>query len=192
MIDLKDRMLIITSNIIALFIAYYYHSISFILLFYWIENGIVGVFNIFRMISCGKNHVAKFFYVPFFIVHYGIFMIIHFFFLIMLIGWIGEYNVLTFTGISTIIIGIVALLVTHGMRFIVDETSGELRSKGPENYIMKPYPGIIVMHLTIILGAFIYSGLGKPFYIVMLIIVLKTFAELSVDSIKWNSTVRQI
>ena len=193
MIDLKDRMLILTANIIALFMAYYYNSIAFILLFYWIENAVVGVFNVMRMIACGQNHVAKVIFIPFFILHYGAFMIGHFIFLIVLLAWIGEINVMTFSGISTIIIGVVALTITHGMRFVIEDAEGELKNKGPEIYLFKPYTGIIVMHLTIIMGAFIYSGLGKPFYIIILIIALKTLMELYAGNIKlWSPIVRRI
>lgn len=192
MIDLKDRLLIIATNIVALFVAFYSKDISFILLFYWLENGVVGVFNVFRMFSCGQNQIAKFFYIPFFIFHYGIFMVVHFFFLVFLISWMGGGNIMTVSGISTILFGVIGLIITHGMRFISEETEGALINKGPEKFMMKPYPRIIVMHLTIILGTFIYFGLNKPFYIVILIIALKTFVELSIDEIKWNSTVRQI
>lgn len=192
MIDLKDRLLIIATNIIALFVAFYSQDISFILLYYWLENGVIGIFNVFRMFACGQNQVAKFFYIPFFVFHYGIFMVVHFFFLIFLIGWIGGSNVMSFSGVSTILFGIIGLLIMHGMRFINEETAGELINKGPEKYIMKPYPRVIVMHLAIILGAFIYAGLEKPFYIVILIIALKTFVELSVENITWKSTVRRI
>ncbi len=193
MIDLKDRLLIITANLVAMFMAYYYQSIALILLLYWIENAIIGVFNILRMASCGQNPVGKLLFIPFFFMHYGIFMVAHFIFLVFLLGWIGEGNVMNFSGIATIIIGVIAMIITHGMRFIIEETAGALKNRSPHEFIFNPYPRIIVMHLTIILGSLMYFGLDKPFYIIFLMIALKTLIELYMENIQiWNPTVRRI
>ena len=106
---------------------------------------------------------------------------------------IGENNVMTFSGISTIIIGVVVLLLIHGARFVGDETSGQLKDSGPEKYIMRPYFRIIVMHLTIIAGTLLYFKLDKPFYIILLIIALKTSVELYFENDHTiNSTVQRI
>jgi len=52
-----------------------------ILLLYWCENVVVGVFNVLRMLCVKPDQpvtwVAKMFLIPFFIVHYGGFAMIH-------------------------------------------------------------------------------------------------------------------
>lgn len=191
--ELRDKLMIITANIMALIVALYAGNISYLLLFYWIENGVLGLFNFLRMIVCGQNREAKLLYIPVFFVMYNAFMFGYFLLLVLLLKIIGENNVMTVSGISTIIIGVVVLLLTHGARFVGDETNGELKSTGPEKYIMQPYFRIIVMHLTVISGTLVYFKLDKPFYIILLIIALKTSVELYFENEHTpNSTIQKI
>ncbi len=46
-----------------------------ILMLYWAENVVIGVVNVLRMSVSGESE--KWFYIPFFIVHYGLFCFGH-------------------------------------------------------------------------------------------------------------------
>ena len=52
-----------------------------LVLLYWLENVVVGGFNVLRMLSArprdGVRWVAKAFLVPFFVVHFGLFTATH-------------------------------------------------------------------------------------------------------------------
>lgn len=190
--EINDTIIIIVTNLVALLIAFYSHSIAFILLFYWLENAVIGLFNILKMLVCDKDTWGKLFNIPFFIMHYGVFMTVHLIFLVYIISLVGEKNVFTLAGMTTILSGFIALIISHGIRFIREEVSGEFKDKNSGYFMSKPYLRIIIMHMTIIFGTILYSILGKPFYIVLLIIVLKTIAELYSEHIKLFNSIKKI
>ena len=60
-------------------------DVTYIVLLYWIENLIVGFFNILKMATLKMSQTAdnagKLFFIPFFCIHYGAFCAVHGFFL---------------------------------------------------------------------------------------------------------------
>lgn len=171
-----------------------------ILLIYWMESAVIGFFNVLKMGIAGwglnpKEHIGniilKIFLIPFFIVHYGIFMIVHFIFIIVITsindkGQTGPILSNLLTALGAIAIPILILLISHGYSFIYNFIlKEEYKNANPHELMGQPYIRVIVMHLVIIFGTII-SGLLMKYYpnltfqigLIMLFILLKTIADI--------------
>lgn len=146
-----------------------------ILLLYWVESAVVGGFTILKMLS--KRAWSALFYAPFFAAHYGVFMIVHLVFLVTLFlqgPFAGEERALGAT-LRNVGIGALALVASHGASFWANFLRGGERERLDMSAIMmRPYPRIVVMQLTILFGAFLAFALGSPVFALVLLLALKT------------------
>ena len=172
-----------------------------IVLLYWIENLIIGLINIFRMILVKVESPAgqfqKLFMIPFFCVHFGGFCAIHGFFLLAFfkIGstgdafapgdpWLGPliflqllYSVVMQLwesrppGLEWPVLG---LAVSHGISFVKNFLFGqEYLSLKINQIMMRPYKRIVLMHVAIIAGGVFVMKLGSPVGLLCVLIFLK-------------------
>jgi Family of unknown function (DUF6498) len=153
--------------------------------------------------AVGMEKVAL---VPFFIVHYGIFWVVHGVFVFALPAFglfsrpsfveggfeigtipseIGPFDpavgVLGTTGPNpwTIFLAVLILLVSHGLSFLLNFIgAGEYKRVSAAGQMFAPYGRLVVLHLTIIFGAFAISFLGAPVVAVVILVVLKTLMDL--------------
>lgn len=112
------------------------------------------------------------FFIPFFLLHYGIFMFVHliflliFFFSLSLDWW-------------AILLGLVSLFFSHYVSYQTNFINGgEYQRTSVPAEMFKPYPRIIVMHLTIILGAAFVMSQGGQGVALVLLVVLKIIVDL--------------
>jgi hypothetical protein len=172
-----------------------------VVLLYWIENLIIGFFNIFRMILVKVESTAgqfqKLFMIPFFCVHFGGFCAVHGFFLLAFfkIGsstdvldpgtpWVGPliflqllYSVVMQLwqsrppGLEWPVLG---LAVSHGISFVKNFIFGqEYLSLKMNQIMMRPYKRIVLMHVAIIAGGVFVMKLGSPVGLLCVLIFLK-------------------
>ena len=172
-----------------------------VVLLYWIENLIIGFFNIFRMILVKVESTAgqfqKLFMIPFFCVHFGGFCAVHGFFLLAFfkIGsstdvldpgtpWMGPliflqllYSVVMQLwqsrppGLEWPVLG---LAVSHGISFVKNFIFGrEYLSLKISQIMMRPYKRIVLMHVAIIAGGVFVMKLGSPVGLLCVLIFLK-------------------
>ncbi|GIU69465.1 MAG: hypothetical protein KatS3mg002_0701 [Candidatus Woesearchaeota archaeon] len=182
--DTKNNILTITSAFVALFLVYYYKSIGLLILLFLTENIIIGFFNVLRMASCGQNPFGKIIFIPFFIFHYGIFLIIYYLLIKFFLKWISESNTLNYESISTILFFIIALILINGIKFIIDEISGNLKDKSPHEFTFRPYSKLILTTLSVILGSLIYVGLKKQEFMLFFIVLLKLIIEIYSENMR--------
>jgi len=172
-----------------------------VLLLFWFENFIIGGFNIARMAiargdggSGANGHLAKLFLLPFFIVHYGIFLSVHGLFIFTLFGAHGPLApptsqvtgadgqpliMLPNTSGIEIAFAFLGLCVSHGVSFVANYIGrGEYRSATARELMMQPYGRVVVLHLTILLGAFGAVMFGAPEPAVALLVLLKIALDL--------------
>jgi hypothetical protein len=72
-----------------------------------------------------------------------------------------------------------ALLVSHGASFVANWLGrGEYRTASPSQEMQAPYGRVIVLHLTIIFGAFATMLLGAPIWALVILVTLKTAVDL--------------
>lgn len=73
---------------------------------------------------------------------------------------------------------ILALVISHGFSFIYNVILGqEYRRTDPETLIFGPYRRVVVLHLTIILGAFASLAFRQSATSLVLLVVIKTILD---------------
>ena len=148
-------------------------DLGLVLLLYWGESAVIFVFSIAKMVRVAGK--ASFLLVPFFLVHAGMFMGGHLVFLLALFvdrpaaGWSSWFGDLG--------IGLAALFASHLVSFLVNVRGRGESYKAPQDAMSGFYGRIVVMHLTIIFGAFLGAIIGFRIAALTLLIVLKTAAD---------------
>jgi hypothetical protein len=163
---------------------------------YWAENGVVGIFAVGRILTAGRDSpkgaddaagphgvAARLVLVPFFILHYGTFWVVHGIFV-----WFVLPMVFTTMGaspgggpdVAVVLTASFVLLVSHGSSFVLNWIlGGEWRTSSASEEMGAPYSRVIVLHMTIILGAFAVAMFGAPIWALVVMVVLKTVIDLS-------------
>ncbi len=182
-----SALALIVANLVPLYGVVFLRWEVFPLVFlYWFENVIVGVFNVFRMVSTPpydvKTWVGKVFLIPFFCVHYGMFTAIHGVFVMVLFGGYG-YQGAPFPGPEIVagsmkeyglVLPAVVLFLSHGFSFVWNHLGrGEYKRAGLNELMARPYGRIVILHLTIIFGGFLIMTLGSPIAGLLLLVALK-------------------
>lgn len=157
-----------------------------ILMLYWAENVVIGAINILRMSLCGA--AIKWFLMPFFVVHYGMFCFGH---LAAVTGLFSEsmgaatawqyFFGLPFADAwkSPLWIGIAAIAASHLFSFFANFIAdGEYRRTNVNDLMQRPYGRIIVLHVAIILGAALIQWLGSPVLMLLVLIAAKIVLDL--------------
>lgn len=123
-----------------------------VVLLFWVENVVLGLLTFVAILSArGENQVGTAF---FFLAHYGIFCVVHLVFTLLLANGMGL--VLTWPAFG-LPCAIVALrLVTEFIDLWVIRRGYEHTT--PQQAMASPYPRVIVLHLTVLLGMFVLGG----------------------------------
>ena len=176
--DLKlSALFLIAANAVALIgVLFWGWSVGAVLLAYWLESVIIGVLNIPRIWAANGNAGKKLFTSLFFTVHYGGFAAAHLVFLTSLFGAsqplaeLSAGGAMMWTAISFFISHFVSLLMRLYRREFKDST--------PSVQLFAPYSRVMIMHITVLFGAFLIEFLGSPIYAVVLLVVIKTAIDL--------------
>ncbi len=187
--DLKKPtvVILILSNLVPLYgVLFLGWEVFPILLLFWTENVVIGVFNILKMIMCSPaspgQWTAKIFIVPFFSVHYGIFTLAHGLLIYTLFGGmvikVSESPdlplILQITGGYGFVLGFLSLFLSHGISFAINYIhKGEYKQANLNSLMWQPYGRVVILHLTIIFGGMLVSALGSPTGGLILLVVLK-------------------
>lgn len=135
--------------------------------------------------SSALHHGAKFFLVPFFTVHYGMFCFVHGIFVFTLLGGAGGRMISSgpFSGMGRMVSEIfgsggqwfvLAIIASHLFSFFFNYLGkGEYRRTVPPQLMIAPYGRIVILHVAIIFGAFLILALGSPVFLLLLLIAGK-------------------
>lgn len=132
---------------------------------------------------------GKLFMAGFFTVHFGMFMFVHGIFLFGFVlqgAQLGPAKVdplsagLWLEYLGAVKWGIAALFGGHAASFFLNYLAGgEFRHASAAECMASPYPRIIVMHLTILLGAFVSSALPGAGGVMVIFVIAKIFADVA-------------
>ena len=153
-----------------------------VIFLYWLESGVIGFYNIIKMAVIGK--AQSFFLVPFFMIHYGGFMLVHLIFIIFFFhpqhGTALNPSSTAFDqALAKALWPISALFVSHGVSFLANFIGKkEYTAPTPLDQMNAPYKRIAIMHLTLVLGAFIMAAFDTLTVGLTLLIGLKTVADI--------------
>jgi hypothetical protein len=158
---------------------------------FWMENVIVGVFFVLRMLLADPRDpalwAAKLFLVPFFCFHYGMFTAIHGTFVFAMFGdrnlRADGLNVLEpFVRAATdygLWLAVGVLVASHLFSFLWNYLwRGEYRSVQLMRLMMQPYGRVVVLHVAIILGGIAALALGSPVWALLVLLALKIGLDL--------------
>jgi hypothetical protein len=190
-------LLLILANLFPIYGVLFLHWQVFpILVLFWVENIVIGVFNVLKMAFAAPNgakHVGeKIMLIPFFCVHYGMFTFVHGLFIFLIFGgFIGAedptsmFNV--FNSFSELHLewAIIALVISHAFSFIENYIrKGEYKNTNVALLMGAPYGRVVVLHITIIIGAFLIAFLGSPVVGLFLLVALKIFIDIKAHLIQ--------
>ena len=172
---------------------------------FWSENVIVGVFNVLKMACAGGGGAAgqaiKFFLIPFFCVHYGMFTLVHGIFIVVLFGGGIHHGGSPFEMLGTfwdtlheyhLGWAILGLVVSRGISFATNYLGNdEYKNLTAPQLMAQPYGRIVVLHLAIIGGGFLVMALHSPALGLLLLVGLKTLLDLAAhlrERVKFSAT----
>ena len=161
-------------------------SVFALIALFWMENVIVGVFFILRMLCADPRDPAlwagKLFLVPFFCFHYGMFTTIHGVFVFALFGG-KAYDPQGLQVLEPALraardlglwLPLAALIASHGFSFLWNYLwRGEFRRGQLTALMAKPYGRVVVLHLAILLGGIGTLALGSPLWALLVLLALK-------------------
>lgn len=180
----RSTLVLLIANIAALLAAVYFEWDVFqLMILYWLETAIIGFFSIVKMIHRGKLLAIPL--IVFFCFHFGMFMFVHFLFLISLFGD-GSFNeplsanliIYTLTSNAEfLLLPFLALFGSHLFSFFYNYFGKrEYEKRSIAYFFAYPYPRVVIMHITIIVGAFFVLQFGPVFGLILLA-TLKIFAD---------------
>lgn len=148
-------------------------SVYEVLLLYWSENIIIGIFNLARFWTLLRRQrdYSALFLGPFFTLHYGGFALGHFVFLQAFFGPdsdIGGELSAMFAA------SFLALLASHGISHAVNFLGKqEYKHTTTRDLMSAPYARVVVLHLTVLFGGFGVMALGEPWYALAILVLVK-------------------
>lgn len=171
-------------------------SVGAILGLYWAESGVVAFYTVLKIATSRAEEpirTPKAFLIPFFVVHFGIFMLVHGGFVLVIAAATarGDFagadvqvrpdavagSVLDLVGAAAV--AVIALLFSHGFSFVANYLGrGENRRLSPRQLMFQPYRRIVVMHLTLMAGCVVAVFFGTPPLVVAILVAIKTAADL--------------
>ncbi|MCO8266874.1 DUF6498-containing protein [Haloferax prahovense] len=111
----------------------------------------------------------------FFAMHYGIFWVVHGVFVWSFDAFAVGAGAVGGVPLGAVLLAAGATVLSHGGSFAVNFVGrGEYRSISPGKQMSEPYRRVIVLHLTIILGAFLVAASGAPAAALVVMVVVKT------------------
>ncbi len=190
--DLKKVSVItlILSNIMPVLGVIFMGWQAFAILFlFWFENIVIGISNVFKMATVTSDNTrmgAKVSAISFFIVHYGIFTLVHGIFIFVIFGGFFEetepssvFDIFGKFADLQLWWAILALIISHAVSFFTNYIGkGEYKNTTLNQLMGQPYGRVVILHVTIIIGGFLVALFGSPVVGLILLIALKTFIDI--------------
>jgi len=183
-------VLIFVNTIPLLGVLFYAWDVTMIITLYWMESAVIGFFNIFKMKAINSNNKFKP-EIPFFIVHYSMFMFGHFLFIVSLnifkpdFGEVGnqfEAFSIVLDYFSALAVALFFMFLSHAISFFYNfMDKKEFVKQNMAKQMVAPYKRIFVMHMVLIFGSWSIVGKEYQYSIVAIaiLVVLKTLFDLA-------------
>jgi hypothetical protein len=190
----RQRALLLAINAIPLLgVLLFDWSIASIMLLFWAENVLVGVVQVLKLWALPGDRLAWTAKPPltlFFCLHYGLFCLVHGFFVLALfvgapVGDVGLGDLARALGRAVWIEtgqgwALAALTLAYAAQFVLRDLPALRESNATGEALMRePYSRIIVLHIAILVGGGLAKALGSPLPALVLLIALKTALDLA-------------
>lgn len=168
-------------------------DVYLVILLYWLENGVIGLFTIMRLLFSTspepRKLSMKLLGTPFFCIHYGGFWIGHGLFVLVAFGPLKSHGMPTLPMLGVTVLdairvnalwwALVGLAVSHAYSFIWNFLLKGERNKA---YIVElqeaPYGRVVVLHLFIMASGFLMMQLHSPVLGMIALAIVKTVVDL--------------
>jgi len=198
--DRSARFLILSNIVLIIFALVENWNLITIMYIYWCQSIIIGFFTFLKMLTLknysteGVNYntmpvtiAAKVFMSFFFLFHYGMFHFGYYMFLISGAFFSSSLD-LTSLGIALyIVVGV--FFVNHLYSFLHNRERDANKKQNIGKIMFFPYIRIIPMHLTIVFGGIFMMGGGNPKDVILLFLLLKTFADVAMHSVEHRESI---
>ena len=182
---------LVLANLVPLFgVLLFDWQVIDVLMLYWAENVVIGAINVLRMGVCREGE--KWFLIPFFIVHYGIFCFGHLTAVTAIFSesfgtgsaWQYFFSVPFADAWRTPLwMAIGAIAASHLFSFFANFIAGdEYRRTSVSKLMQRPYGRIVVLHIAIIVGAALIDWLGSPVAMLVVLIAAKIALDLKLHN----------
>ncbi len=209
---------LLVANLVPLIgVLFFAWDLVLVLALFWIENIIIGVFNLLKMLLVAvRNNVLKsLFLSAFFILHYGIFTAAHGQLLANVLGlsdkvawnsdfadqfgpfslFFGAADLLAyFVALYSpvILLGIFGLVLSHSVSFIENFIlKGAMFTQTSDKLMGRPYKHIIVMHAGLMLGAIVMQKFGSSIWLLAILVGLKIAVDFVMHKRRHKQTIDQ-
>lgn len=184
-------ILLILANLLPLVgVLWWGWSVFSVMFLFWLENIIVGLLNIPRILlasgdeeNSGHKIFSRIFSAAFFSFHYGFFTFVHGAFVFSMFGeeQYGEPTlalVWHLLGEQHLYWAILALFISHLASLILNYLlGGEYRLVTVKEMMKKPYGRIVVLHLGIIFGGIVLDILSAPLAGLIVLVLIKNIFD---------------
>lgn len=187
----RSAVILVAANLLPLVgVLFLDWDVFLLLLLFWCENVIIGLFGIARLIvsRSGESGVGGLMLPLFFTVHYGGFMWGH---LMVLFALFAESarNSGNLTDPAGLLAGITsgflwapiaALFISHGWSFIENFMGKKEHDRlTPGQAMALPYRRMMITHVALLVGGFLLIDLGEPLAGLVMLVVMKIALDLT-------------
>lgn len=178
-------------------VLYFDWSLFMLLMLYWAENGVIGAFNILKMLVVREggwieHFVAWLIVASFFTAHYGAFWFLHGLFVMGFFGDMSKLEVLPphlsleflLSGLALLLgavpmYALLSLVASHGVSFVLNFLGNdEILRTDTKELMTQPYTRVTILHMTILLGAIGTTALGSPIVALLVLVLLKLVVDI--------------
>lgn len=185
-----SEICLIAANMIPLIGVVFWEWYVFdVMLLFWLENVIIGLFNILKM-SAWTIRTGFYLAIPliaFFALHYGGFTFGHFIFLMTLFGGVspgehlGTEFFMTRPEFQTwgFYMAVLGLFASHLFSFCVNFLGrGQIKQTNAFDLMFAPYGRVMMLHVTLLIGGVAAQILKQPVWAMILLVWLKIAFDL--------------
>jgi hypothetical protein len=186
--DLSEVVLVLANAGPLLGVVFMGWDVFDVLFLYWLESAIIGFYSALKAVV--SSYGLAILLLPFFFLHFGLFMCGHVTLLFHLFGreavGIGPFYPWELVVWPPLLDALdivwwpaVGLFASHGASFLLNFLAqGEYRRASGGELLDQPYRRIAVMQVTLILTGWIHLAIGAPFVGLVILLVLKTLVDL--------------
>lgn len=112
----------------------------------------------------------------FFAFHYGAFWVVHG---VFVLAFPAMFPGMSWADTRIVALATVGLVAYHAISYWTNYLRGrEYEHKGPVTLMIEPYRRVLVLHVTILLGAFAIAAMGTPVGALVVMVLAKTVLDL--------------
>ena len=164
---------------------------AMIVFLYWLENVIIGLLNIPKILSCrtpsggrsGRRESlgSLMFLSGFFAFHYGMFCYGHYMFLSFTYETLPAWAGITSALFSPLLFwSLLGLALSHFISMLVNfYGKGEYKTRSPNKQMFMPYSRIVILHVVIIFSGALAVAMGQGLAMLVLLVLIKIGFDLA-------------